>query len=458
MIRLNKARTGLIVVLSVWLLYSCVKDRDFDTVTISNCSNGLISNASFQDIKNLYSGETVQIQEDLIIEGYVISSDREGNFFSVLHFQDRRDNATEGLQLEIDVRDSHLFYPVGSRIFIKVKDLYLGQTRDAFKLGATFESFGNISVGRLPSNVVDKHIFVSCEQPAQLTPTSISLDSIGDQYLSTLVRFDNMEIIENQLGLPFALEQEETLRTLIDCEDREINLINSGFSDFQAELLPTQNGAIQGVLVKESSDYSLVIRNLNDIQFTNARCEELVDEFTSTRLFISELADPDNNTGARFVELFNSSTEPLSLKGWSLRRYTNANTDVSSSIDLSGHEIGSQSTFVISPNSNEFEAVYGFAPDLGVSTNSPADSNGDDNLELVDPFGVVIDIFGVIGEDGSGTNHEFEDGRAVRKTEVVEGNTIYNYQEWNVFNDSGDSETFNEPKMAPDDFTPGMRN
>ena len=458
MIRLDKTRAGLTVVLSVWLLYSCVKDRDFDAVTISSCSNELISNASFQDIKNLYSGETVQIQEDLIIEGYVISSDREGNFFSVLHFQDRRDNATEGLQLEIDVRDSHLFYPVGSRIFIKVKGLYLGQTRGAFKLGATFESFGNISVGRLPSNIVDKHIFVSCEQPAQLTPISISLDSIGDQYLSTLVQFDNMEIIEDQLGLPFALEQEETLRTLIDCEDREINLINSGFSDFQAELLPTQNGAIQGVLVKESSDYSLVIRNLNDIQFTNARCEELVDEFTSTRLFISELADPDNNTGARFVELFNSSTEPLSLKGWSLRRYTNANTDVSSSIDLSGHEIGSQSTFVISPNSNEFEAVYGFAPDLGVSTNSPADSNGDDNLELVDPFGVVIDIFGVIGEDGSGTNHEFEDGRAVRKTEVVEGNTIYNYQEWNVFNDSGDSETFNEPKMAPDDFTPGMRN
>ncbi|WP_209401612.1 DUF5689 domain-containing protein [Pseudozobellia sp. WGM2] len=458
MVRPNTTRAGLMVILSVLVLYSCVKNRDFDAAAISNCSNELISNASFLDIKNLYSGETVQIQENLIIEGYVISSDKEGNFFSVLHFQDRRDTATQGLQIEIDVRDSHLFYPVGSKIFIKVKGLYLGQTRGAFKLGATFESFGNISVGRLPSNVVDRHIFISCEQPAELTPTSISLDSIGDQYLSTLVQFDNMEIFEDELGLPFALAQEETLRTLVDCEDRQINLTNSGFSDFQAELLPTQNGTVQGVLVKENSDYSLVIRNLDDMQLEKDRCEELVDEFTSTQIFISELADPDNNTGARFVELFNSSTEPLSLNGWSLRRYTNANTDVSSSIDLSGHEIGSQSTFVISPNANEFEAVYGFAPDLGVGTNSPADSNGDDNLELVDPFGVVIDIFGVIGEDGSSTNHEFEDGKAVRKPEVVEGNTIYDYQEWSIFNDSGDAETTNEPQLAPNDFTPGIRN
>ena len=43
--------------------------------------------------------------------------------------------------------------------------------------------------------------------------------------------------------------------------------------------------------------------------------------------------------------------------------------------------------------------------------NSAANSNGDDNIALVDPFGNLIDLFGVIGEDGSGTSHEFEDGR-----------------------------------------------
>ncbi|MEM6892508.1 MAG: lamin tail domain-containing protein, partial [Bacteroidota bacterium] len=90
--------------------------------------------------------------------------------------------------------------------------------------------------------------------------------------------------------------------------------------------------------------------------------------------------------------------------------------------------------------------------------NSPADSNGDDNLELVDPFGKVIDVFGIIGEDGSGTNHEFEDGRALRKPEVVKGNSIYTFEEWMLYNDTGESGTTKEPKVAPQDFTPRDRN
>ncbi len=111
----------------------------------------------------------------------------------------------------------------------------------------------------------------------------------------------------------------------------------------------------------------------------------------------------------------------------------------------------------ISPNAEEFELVYGFPPDLGVSTNSPADSNGDDNLELVDPFGEVVDVFGVIGEDGSGTNHEFEDGRAVRNLDVVEGNPVYTFSEWTIYNDSGDAGTIQQPQNAPEDFSPGVR-
>ena len=39
-----------------------------------------------------------------------------------------------------------------------------------------------------------------------------------------------------------------------------------------------------------------------------------------------------------------------------------------------------------------------------------ADSNGDDNMAILDASGVIVDMFGVAGEDGSGTGHEYEDG------------------------------------------------
>jgi hypothetical protein len=210
-------------------------------------------------------------------------------------------------------------------------------------------------------------------------------------------------------------------------------------------------------LLRNNDDLQLVLRDLDDIDLQNERCADLIDEYTSNAVFFSELADPNNDSDARFVEIYNADLETLSLKGWMIRRYTNANTVLSSTIDLTGYVIGPESTLVISPNAAVFEAVFGFAPDLSVGGNSPADSNGDDNLQLVDPFGTVIDTFGIVGEDGSGTNHEFEDGRAVRKSEILMANPTYAFTEWEIFNDTGGSGTTNLPQNAPEDFTPGVR-
>ncbi|QCX02133.1 lamin tail domain-containing protein [Aggregatimonas sangjinii] len=444
------------VLFGLFLLFACVKDKNFDLPTKS-CSTDLIANTTYAEVKALYQDETFQIQDDLIIEGYVVSSDEAGNFFSVLYFQDSPVDPKEGFQIELDVRDSHLFYPIGSKIIINLKGLYLGRSKGVFKIGGVFTSFGNVSVGRLPAAIVDNHIFVSCEEVTDMVPTSINITDVEENLTNTLVRLNDVEILEEQLSESFAVPKEETERTLTNCNDNELILVNSGFSDFQAELLPQENGSITGVLLRENDNYFLAIRDLADIEFDNERCADLVDEFTATTIFISELADPDNNSGARFVELYNSDEQALSLKGWMLRRYTNDNTEVSSTIDLSAFVIAPQSTLVVSPNEAEFESVYGFAPDLGVGTNSPADSNGDDNLELIDPFGTVIDTFGIVGEDGTGTDHEFEDGRALRRVEITEGNPIYTSSEWIVFNDSGDSGTVNQPQIAPEDFSPGLR-
>ncbi len=449
-------RLSIYILSGLILVLACTKSRNFDP-SPTDCATDLIANTTYAEVKNLYVDQTFQIQQDLIIEGYVVSSDEAGNFFSVLHFQDSPTNPSEGFEVELDLRDSHLFYPIGSKIYITLKGLYLGRSKDIFKIGGVFTSFGNASVGRLPSTVVDNHIFVACDEKVEIAPTIISLSTIEKNLTNTLVQLSGFELSEAEIGKTFAVERKETERTLTDCNDNELVLVNSGFSNFQSELLPEGNGSITGVLLRENDKYRLAIRSLEDINFGNERCADLVDEFTSTNIFISELADPDNSIAARFVELYNSAKEPLNLKGWSLRRYTNANTEISSTVDLSDFTIGTESTLVISPNATEFEAVYGFAPDLGVGKNSPADSNGDDNLELVDPFGTVIDVFGIIGEDGTGTDHEFEDGRAVRNTDITKGNPNYAFSEWTIYNDSGDRGTIKLPQNAPEDLKPGKR-
>ncbi|MDV7137877.1 DUF5689 domain-containing protein [Maribacter sp. TH_r10] len=445
-----------IALLVLIMQIGCVKDRNFDKPEES-CALGLEPNSTFAEVKGLYEDGTIKIQDDLIIEGYVVSSDEKGNFFSSLHFQDSPENPSEGFQLDFDIRDSHLFYPIGSKIYLKLKGLYLGKQQGVYKLGGVFTSFGNLSVGRLPANIVPQHLFVSCDEEVSLIPVEAQIDRLDDQMVNTLVQFEDVEVIEEELGLPFADVEEETERTLIDCDDNDIILLNSGYSDFQSGILPDRNGSVVGVLLRDNSGFKIVVRDLDDIYFQNERCAEVIDEFTSNSIFISELADPNNNSGARFVELYNAGSTGLSLKGWTLIRYTNDNTEISSTIDLTGYEIGAERTLLISPNASEFEAVYGFAPDLAVGTNSPADSNGDDNLQLVDPFGTVIDSFGVIGEDGSGTDHEFEDGGAFRRPEITLANATFTFSEWVIYNDTGASGTINQPQNAPENFSPGSR-
>jgi len=45
------------------------------------------------------------------------------------------------------------------------------------------------------------------------------------------------------------------------------------------------------------------------------------------QVIITELADPTNNAGARFVEIYNVSDSDVDLTDWELRRWNNANTE-----------------------------------------------------------------------------------------------------------------------------------
>jgi hypothetical protein len=433
---------------------ACVEDREFEFPELECMSVGL-ANTTITEVKALYRGETIRIDQDLVLSGVVVSSDKAGNFFGSLHFQDLPESPSTGIQLELDVRDTHLTFPPGATIVLKLKGLYLGKSSGIFKLGAVFNSFGNHYVGRLPAAVAGVHLYSGCASRENPQPVDVAIGELEEQMHNTLVRFIGVEFSGDDLDLPYAPEKEDGYRLLTTCEGNTITLLNSGYSDFHSSIVPGGHGSITGVLHGDRDGYRLIIRDTSDIQFDSQRCSGYKDPRSSTRLFISELADPDNISGARFTELYFAGDRELSLDGWSLRRYTNDNVEVSVSLDLSGFTIEPGNTFVIAANPDIFENTYGFPPDMEGGHNGPADSNGDDNLQLVDPFGLVIDSFGVVGEDGSGTDHEFEDGRAQRKSFVNRSNPNYSVSEWSIYNDSGGGETTQQPHMAPGDFNPG---
>ena len=448
-----KIRYQLIVIL---VLTSCVKSDDFKALKES-CTSTSVATIAVKEIFDYASPEATKYTTDDVIEGYVVSNDQYGNFFKTLTIQTL--DGSLGFSVAIDQTDLYAIYNPGRKVTIGLKNIYLEIDNDALEIGDLFiDKFSNETVGRIAYPSYESVLMKTCDVADENNLVqNISITEISDAYLNTLLEFTDVQFTEEAQGTTLHNSTNNdafaTNHLIEDSLGNTLIFRTSAFADFASAEVSNNSGKIRGILTKFDGAYQLIARSLNDINLTHERFEIVL----KNNIFFTELADPDNNSDARFIELYNGENEAVNLNGWTIRRYTNANTTVSSTLDLSGHIIQAGQAFVIAANASEFEAVFGFSPDISAGANSPADSNGDDNLELVDSEGNVVDIFGVIGEDGSGTDHEFEDGRALRNSAITTGNVVYTFNEWHIWNDSGDNGTSNSPQIAPDNFTPGVR-
>ena len=83
-------------------------------------------------------------------------------------------------------------------------------------------------------------------------------------------------------------------------------------------------------------------------------------------------------------------------------------------------------------NQSAFEAAFGVLPTVLYS--STVDVNGDDVLAL-EFNGVVYDVFGVIGVDGSGEIWEYENSCAVRAA-GASATPTFTASEWTINSDT----------------------
>ena len=179
----------------------------------------------------------------------------------------------------------------------------------------------------------------------------------------------------------------------------------------------------------------------------------VISSFLLADVFITELTDPQNSSDAgRYVELYNSGDSAVDLSvGWALTRWTNAGTDPQSPKYLTG-TIDAGGFYIVCNNAGKYSDTYGLTCDQDIGTDGAADSNGDDNVALLGADGSIVDMFGVAGEDGTGTAHEFEDGRAERAAGNACPSATWDETGWNIDNDSGGGDG---NQYAPEGFDPG---
>ncbi|WKS95075.1 DUF5689 domain-containing protein [Riemerella columbina] len=277
-------KVSLLALASLGSLTSCVKDDEFDIPKIECQNQFTAANSSIKEVKDLSPTpqpptyvSNYKITDDLIFDGYVISSDEEGNFYKQLTIQDDPENPTAGIQIAINKASLYTDYPVGAHVRIKAKGLSVGEDRGVVKLG--YEK----PTGQIQESKMSEFISGVCGGNTldikTIKPKVVnSIDeATTDENINTLVTIKNVQFADADGTLTYAdvVNNITTDRTLIDKNGNQAVLRNSGYAKFAGKVMPKESGEITAVVTKYTSGknvtWQLYIRDLDDVKFDQPR-------------------------------------------------------------------------------------------------------------------------------------------------------------------------------------------
>ncbi len=238
---------------------------------------GITANTSIQALKARYTGgQAIPITDNIIVEGVVACDDRSGNYYQQLAIQD----GSGGILLRLAGSNHYTSYPVGRKLYVKCKGLFLGQYNGTLQLGggldSNYLSLGGVTL--IAQNLQADHVYRGAlNQPIEPVVVNVSqlTTTLQDRYVSTLIKLVGHEFNAADTSKAYADADQSGNRIVQGCANpsgSRITLRTSNYSKFATLNVPNGNGDIVGIYSYFGSTKQLTIRDENDVQFNGARC------------------------------------------------------------------------------------------------------------------------------------------------------------------------------------------
>jgi hypothetical protein len=296
--------SGLAVAVLVAALFAACVKTEFDEPALGGDGVDIPTNASIAQLKSLHevSDAFTPITEDLVIGGTVVMDDRSGNYYKTIVIQD----STGGIEIKFSNGFLYNRYPVGRKIYIRCRGLFLTDYNDLTQLvGGYITENGQASEFGLTENQERTQIVRGFLGAAPVGKKTTIAD-LTSKDVSTLITLDNVEFTKADTAQIWAdaISQSSVNRTLQDCNGSQLLVRTSGFADFAGQKTPRNKGTITGVLGVFGSDYQLYIRTPEgDVAMDSLRCGQI---------------DPNAPGLTTLNEAFNgvTSNQDVALSGW----------------------------------------------------------------------------------------------------------------------------------------------
>ena len=176
----------------------------------------------------------------------------------------------------------------------------------------------------------------------------------------------------------------------------------------------------------------IIIKTKNNSFSEKIRFDDLTVKgvLGNSSLVFTEISDPSDEPNARFVEIKNTSSTTIDFSVNTYYLSCQLDGTIWSEFQLSG-TLCSGCVRTYAKSSSEFDSSYGYMPDY---VNSIIDGDGDDAYLIYSggnhSVGTIVDVYGVIDQDGTEQNWEYTDERAVRNSSVTSGVSSWDDSEW----------------------------
>ncbi len=230
----------------IWM-QGCIHD-DFDEPELDDIPVGTVM--TLAELRNIDTPHT--FEGDYSMYGTVTMDDKSGNIYRSAFIQD--EDAAINLRLQAP---GGIYEGDSIRIYLKNTQL------------STYQG-----MLQLDNVNVDQHI-IKKETGLVVEPTPVSIADIDSDMQAHLVELQDVQFVEEHVGLPFADEDElQALnRTLEDCHGDTIIVRTSGYANFASELTPEGNGTLMAVVTEHRGTMQIYIRHFHEVNLGGERCD-----------------------------------------------------------------------------------------------------------------------------------------------------------------------------------------
>ena len=202
-----KIKSLIYIIVPVVLLTSCNK-TEFDAIPVSELmGDSLKTTYTIEQLKTdfmtnsdaysdpvgkmagLYTADKINSSQDVVISGFVTSTDVEGNVYKYFVVQEDKPNG-QALKVSIDASGLSAVYPLGQQVWIRCNDLYIGKYGEAPQLGSLYINKERMKIsgadtiyrtepGRMPLFTAQKHVYsYGMHQPDRIKADTMTVDQI----------------------------------------------------------------------------------------------------------------------------------------------------------------------------------------------------------------------------------------------------------------------------------------